>query len=143
MAFTYKYLPDVALADIAFEVDADSWQDLLRGAMMATTSVMVDPATVEPAHTQEIAVEAETLESLLFDWLCEIVYLKDSEQLFVVQVEFRKQEGGPWRIAAMLTGERIDRSRHRLGQDVKAVTYHLFEVVNKEDRFHARVVLDI
>ena len=40
-------------------------------------------------------------------------------------------------------GEEISQSRHELRCDVKAITYHLFDVSKKEGRWTARFILDI
>lgn len=143
MSFNYKYLPDVALADIAFEVDADSWQELLAGSALATTGVMVDLGTVMASHTRHVDLVSDSLESLVYDWLSELVYLKDTEGLFGRDFSFEGGESHGWQVRAHITGETIDRDRHVLGQDVKAVTLHLFEAAKRNDRYHARVVLDI
>jgi SHS2 domain-containing protein len=143
MSFNFKYLPDVALADVAFEVDADTWQDLLAGSAVATTGVMVDLSTMRPDRTRHIDLVADSLESLVYDWLSELVYLKDTEGLFGRDFSFDGGEAHGWQVTAHIVGETIDRKRHLLGQDVKAVTLHLFEAGIQNGRYHARVVLDI
>ncbi|MEW5700857.1 MAG: archease [Candidatus Zixiibacteriota bacterium] len=143
MTFNYRFLPDVALADAAFAVEADSWSELFLGAALATTSVMVALDDLRSDLSRILELTAASVEQLLYDWLSEIVYLKDTEGLLVKMGEVAVAPGDTWQVHAVLHGDRIDRDRQRLGQDVKAITYHLYEVVQDGDSYRARVVLDI
>jgi len=46
-------------------------------------------------------------------------------------------------LTASASGENIDEKKHNLRTDIKAVTYHMFEVKKTGDTWNARVVLDI
>ena len=107
---------------------------------------MVDPSTVSPVSSHPIHRDQETLEDLLFDWLEEIVYLKDAKGLvFLVPTVnvSREPSTGRWRLDGTLEGEPIDPTRHHLRSDVKAVTKHMYEIRQDGGRWLARVVLDI
>jgi SHS2 domain-containing protein len=143
MSFQFKYLEDVALADVAFEVTADSWGALFDGAGAALTAVLVASDDLRGDSFRQVELSAPTIEELLYDWLCEFVYLKDTEGFLVKTPHANVFPGAVWRLSARLEGDTIDRVRHRLGQDVKAVTYHLFRVAEEAGTFRAKVVLDI
>ena len=78
MASSFRFLEDIALADIAFEAEGDSPEDLFRGATQALIETMADPLTVSNSWTRHITKTDEELEALLFDWLSEMVYWKDA-----------------------------------------------------------------
>ena len=139
----YRYLDDVALADIAFEAEGDTLAFLFEACALATTAVMADPATVRPAEMRRVELGAETLEALLYDWLAEIIWLKDAEGLLFSRFLVEVGAGAPSRLAATLWGERIAAGGASLRADVKAVTYHLFAVERTDGGWRARVVLDI
>lgn len=143
MSFTYKYLDDVALADAAFEVRADNWGCLFSGATEALTAVMVDLDGLGRAREHAMEISAPTVEELLYDWLSEIVYLKDTEGLLVRSAEVRIRHEIDWEAQGTLFGDTLNANRHTLGQDVKAVTYHLFEVRREGEEYRAKIVLDI
>ncbi len=143
MSFQFKYLEEVALADIAFAVTADSWGALFDGAAAALTAVMVAADDLKVVSSRQIDLVADSVDELLYDWLCELVYLKDTEGFLVKAAGVTVTPGAIWQLLARIDGETIDRGRHRLGQDVKAVTYHLFEVTETDGKYSARVVLDI
>jgi SHS2 domain-containing protein len=141
--FRYKYIEDIAPADVAFEAWADSWEGLFRAAAEALTAVMVNLGDLKGDRDQTLDLNAATIDELLFEWLSEIVYLKDVEGLLVKSAEVDITESTFWEVHAILKGDTLDDSCQRLGQDVKAVTYHLFEVSGGEGDFRAKVVLDI
>ncbi|MBI3872099.1 MAG: archease [candidate division Zixibacteria bacterium] len=143
MVFRFNYLPDIALADAALEVWADSWGELLAGATAAMTALMVVPEDLKPLKQQTVEVRAESVGQLLYDWLSELIFLKDTVGLLVVSAQVEVVAGESWCAASRLQGDTIDPARHRLGRDVKAVTYHRFEVTQRGSEFYAKIVLDI
>lgn len=140
---TYRYLEDIACADAAFEAGGSTLEELFRDSATAAFEVMADTKTVKPLLTREIMLENEAVDGLLIDWLSELVFLKDAESLLfsVFDVNIRKND--VYVLKGVAKGEKIDRDKHNLRSDVKAVTYHLLEVKKSEDKWVARVVLDI
>ena len=139
---TFRYLPDVALADIAFEAESDSPGGLFEACALALTDIMVDPATLKDSKVREFSLESGDLDRLLYDFLTELIIAKDVDSLlfreFAVSLD---HEGRTLR--AVARGEPIDRDRHALRNDVKAVTMHMFGVKRDGARWTATVVLDI
>jgi SHS2 domain-containing protein len=142
----FRFLEEVALADAAFEATGDTLSDLFEAAAQAVIETLVNPVTITPTCRKTIERRAPDLPSLLFDWLSDIVYLKDAEGLLFKDATVAvqpDQSDGSWVLRATLAGEPIDPTRHELRADVKAVTKHLFEVRQDGRCWVARVVLDI
>lgn len=55
MAFTYQFLDDIALADIAFDVRGDSLQEVFTGATQVLIEILANPATVASTWERAIA----------------------------------------------------------------------------------------
>ena len=145
MAQTFSFLDDVAIADMAFEASGDTPQELFCAAAQALFEAMADLSRLQPGIQRHIRLRSDQLDHLLFDWLAELIYLKDAEQLLFNQFSVRlTQNNNHWELDALAQGERIDLKRHDLRADVKAVTYHQFEVGQTPDGlWRARVVLDV
>jgi len=139
----YRYLEELSSADAAFEATGRTLEELFSDAAIATFEVMADTNTVKQLLTREIKLENESVDGLLIDWLSELVFLKDTETVLfsVFDVNIRKND--VYILNAVAKGEKIDREKHSLRSDVKAVTYHMFEVTKTGDNWTARVVLDI
>lgn len=139
----YRYLENVALADIAFEAEGETLASLFEACGQATTAVMADPATIRPTVKRKVELSAETPEALLYDWLAEIIWLKDAEGLLFSRFSVAVEADGLPRLLATLWGAPIGGGAAALRADVKAVTYHLFALERRGAGWRARVVLDI
>jgi len=136
----YKLLPDVALADIAFEADSSSLDGLFESSGRALSDIMVDRKTLRAKVRRTIEVEAGDADRLLYDFLTELIVMKDVDSLLFKAYHVKVKEN---KVLASLEGEEIDRERHKLRNDVKAVTMHMFGVRHEGRRWRATVVLDI
>ena len=139
---TFKFLPDVALADIAFEASSGSVDGLFETCALAITDIMVDPKTLRATAEKKFDLAAESLDRLLYDFMTELIVVKDVDSLLFAKFRVRVSPDGRT-LSAVAKGETIDRSRHRLRNDVKAVTMHLFGIKRMEGRWKTTVVLDI
>jgi SHS2 domain-containing protein len=136
-------LEAIALADCALEIHGDDLDDLFATAARALVETMVDPATVAPTHERTLHLEAASLDLLFYDWLAELIFLKDSEGAVFPQVSVRVHLDAASRLSARLTGGPLDPPRTALRADVKAVTFHRFSIEREGEEWRARVVLDI
>lgn len=143
MTYSYEFLPGVALADVAFRVTADSWDHLFVGASEALTRVMVDTNDLGRDRHQSIDLSAATVEELLYDWLSEMIYLKDAEAFLAKSADVRVTPGSIWHASGTLDGDTIHPHKQRLGQDIKAITYHMFQVAREGANITAQVVVDV
>lgn len=141
----WEFLDGVAIADVAFRAYGPDLDTLFRNAAEATVEVMVDElSSVEAQVRREVALSEDDLEMLLFDFLQELIYYKDAEELLLrpERVTVTEQDGG-YRLSATLAGEPLDRKRHPLNADVKAVTMHRFGIRETAGGYEADVVVDI
>ncbi len=137
----YKFIEDVAIADIAFEATGKDLAELFQSAARAVIESMANTKTVKPAIKKEIEKKAKDIETLLFEFLEEIVYLKDKDAMVFHDVKVKVDEK-EISLKATLTGDEIKPAEQELHQDVKAVTMHQYKV-EKNKEWKARVVLDI
>ena len=138
----FRFLPDVALADIAFEAESDSVDGLFETCALAITDIMVDPKTLRGTAERRISLSSENLDRLLYDFMTELIFMKDVDSLLFGDFTVRVSPEGT-ALEATARGELIDRERHRLRNDVKAVTMHLFGVKHDGKAWRTTVVLDI
>jgi SHS2 domain-containing protein len=138
----HRFLPDIALADIAFEATSSSASGLFESCASALTDIMVDPRTVRPRVSRKFEVASESLDRLLYDFLTELIFVKDVDSLLFSKYDVAVSPDGR-SLSALAKGEPIDRERHELRNDVKAVTMHMFGVVHSGRTWKATIVLDI
>lgn len=142
---SYEFLEDVATADIAFLALGKDLEEVFNSAGDATMNAMIfNLEDIEPKEQRHITLENDALDMLLFNFLQEFVYYKDSEQLLLrsQQVEIEEKEGN-YHLSAVMAGETLDSDRHEQRVDVKAVTLHQFKLEQTPDGWSAMVILDI
>jgi SHS2 domain-containing protein len=141
----YKFLEDVALADVAFEAEGKTLKELFNYSGLAITNTMVkNIESIEHKVKKEISVSSDDIEMLLFNFLQEIIFYKDAEQLIFSKFELDIfPEGKKWKLNCNAYGEKIDTSKHEMLVDVKAVSLHQFKVEETEDGWRATVILDV
>jgi SHS2 domain-containing protein len=128
-------------ADLGLRVGAADLETLFADAATALFEAIVDNLdAVRPERAVAVRVDGTELEYLLFDWLKELLRRFDTDHLlfsrFEVKVTPSGLEGTAW-------GEELDRDRHELGHEVKAITYHSLCVEQTGDAWLAEVIVDI
>jgi len=144
MAWTFRFLEEIALADIAFEAEGKSLEEVFRGATQALLECMANPATV--SREWERAIERTDVEpsALLFDWLSDVVYWKDAAGVVFQEAPLTvTRERDLWRLQACLIGAPVDQQTQELHADVKGVTKHLYELKQTGGCWKVCVVLDV
>jgi SHS2 domain-containing protein len=122
-------------------VRAETGADLFATAGLALFDLVCDLDAVEEREHHELAGEARDVESLLVDWLNDLVFLFQGKG--VVCSRFAFPEWSPTAYRAEAFGEPIDEARHDPRDLVKAATYHQLSVRGLPGRWEARVILDV
>lgn len=123
-------------ADYALRVRGATLDELFANA--ARGMIVLSGAVADTSHpiTREIALEAPDVETLLVDWLTELVYLMEQERLVFVDYWLQTT---PTALRGTLSGGPMREAKRH----IKAVTYHNLEVVRRENGFEATVVFDV
>ncbi len=128
-------------ADIGIRVRAADLDGLFADAARGLFSVMVTNLdAVRRVEKVAFSISGDRRDDLLFDWLAELLYTFATRRLVFSDFEVRVESGG---LAATARGEPIDRTRHQLDVEVKAVTYHGFKVQQDAGGWLAEVIVDI
>lgn len=139
----FEFPEEITTGDVAMVARGSSLDILFQNAAKGLSETMVETQCVRSDIAREIVLSAESLDRLLHKWLSELVYLKDAETLLFTLFEVKIQHGPRHRLKGVAMGERIDRKRHHLRHDVKAVTYHRFQVELEDGIWKATMVFDI
>lgn len=138
----FKFLEDIAIADTAFEAYGDTLEELFESCALATFEVMVDTKNVKPEQKKEILIKDLNLDDLLFDFVSELVYLKDTHKFFFSKFDLQINKNEEYELIGTVWGEKIDYKKQEIRRDVKAITYHLLEVRKMDKGWKAQVILD-
>lgn len=137
----HRFLENITHADIAFEATGKTLSALFKSAAKAVIETMANPKTVKPVRKFEFIKKEDNVERLLFEFLEEIVYLKDKEAAVFHEITVTVNEK-TLELKAKLTGDTVNPEKQELHQDVKAVTMHNYKV-EKKNGWKTTIVLDI
>jgi SHS2 domain-containing protein len=139
----YEYLEHTA--DIKFLAYGKNPEEVFENAALAMFNVIIDTEKVSEKTEEEIRLKSPDLESLLVDWLSELLYLFEVEEIIFKKftVNEIKEEEGEYSITARASGEKYYPESHPFETEIKAVTYNHLEVGKVEDGWKAQVVVDI
>ena len=128
-------------ADLGLRIRAPDLNTLFAEAARALFATLVENLdTVVPNRQLELSISGSEREYLLFDWLKELLYRFEVEHLLLSRFSVQVGADG---LRATAWGELIDRRRHELAHEVKAITYHGLRVEETPDGWLAEVIVDI
>jgi SHS2 domain-containing protein len=128
-------------ADIGLIVYGGDLKALFENAGGAFFHLITDLRKVRCRIERRIHIGGESLERLIVDWLSELLYLHDVENLLfkAFEVESVGEDG----LKAVAKGEPFQEGVHVIKTEVKAVTYHQIEVREEKGRWRAQIILDL
>lgn len=128
-------------ADIGFRAWGKTEAELFENAATALESIAVELEDVEPRLEYPLAAEGYDYESLLVNWLSEVLYYLDGRR--IAMRRFQIDEFIPYQVRGRAWGEPRDPERHRTKLIIKGVTYHQLRITQDQAGWCAEVFLDI
>jgi SHS2 domain-containing protein len=138
----YEYLPHPA--DVRFRAYGSTLEETFEQAAHAMFHVIIDTPALNPERSVDIKLESEGLENLLYDYLSELLYLFEVEEIVFGQflVDSIEKTDGSYILHGQASGENIDLEHHSFETEVKAVTYHQLKVTKEKGGYSAHVIVD-
>ena len=129
-------------ADIGIRAFGTDLPKVYSNAALGMLSLITDIETVKERLERKIVITASDNDTLLAEWLNELIFLFDTEMLLFCR--FIIVMPGKSFIEARCFGEKADKSRHDLKIGIKSATYHRIKVAQQKDgTFQAEVILDV
>jgi len=139
---SYEYLEEDATADLAVRSFGATLGEAFVNMALGMMNAMTPLEHVKPRVEKKFEVSGGDLGELLYNFLEEFLFMKDTENLVFskVTVEFSDDRT---KLKVKCWGESFDLARHEPKIDVKAVTYSLMEINEEGDHWSIRTVFDI
>jgi len=113
-------------ADLMVRAYGRDLAECFGNAAYALFDQTVDLSGIGTCDSVSIECEGIDMEDLLYSFLSEMLYLEDGEGLILK--EFDVELTGDLSLRCSARGEKLDRSKHRIRSEIKAVTYHMMEI---------------
>lgn len=127
-------------ADIGFKAWGNTFEQMLAGASCALVSIALEIDEIEPRQPYPLAARGEDLESLVVNWLSEVLYYVDGHWIGLRRFDIERT--GAYEARGRGWGEPRRPEQHAK-LVVKGVTYHQLRVVEEDGRWWCQVYLDI
>jgi SHS2 domain-containing protein len=128
-------------ADVGLKAYGKTLSEAFENAAKGMFDIITDKSEIESVGQFNIKLEAPDLEQLLVDWLSELLYIHSAQNLVFGFFKLDVDEKKPG-LSATVFGEKLDISKHKIGTEIKAVTYHMLEV-KKKKQYQVQVLFDI
>jgi SHS2 domain-containing protein len=128
-------------ADVGFEAFGSTREEVFANAARALMDLIVDLDTIKPGEEVTLQISGPDPESVLVNWLSEILFLHDAEGWLFRDFEIRDLQNDS--LTALARGEKFHRSRHQAKLLVKAITYHQLALEKTPRGWRAQVYVDI
>lgn len=115
-------------ADMMVKAYGSTLEECFANAAYALFDQTVDLSTIGTEETVEIDVSGIDDEDRLYSFLSEMLFIEDCDNIILKEFNVRFDED---RVLCTAKGEKLNRDKHRIRSEVKAVTYHMMEV-NRE-----------
>lgn len=125
-------------ADILLEVYGASQEELYENAARAMVSFITDPEGIMRSVVKKVAVTGNG--ELLVNFLNEIIYIWETQGFIPADTSVVFDGQG---LTAIMRGETFDRARHIIKEELKAVTYHKFSIIEENGVFRATILIDV
>jgi len=136
-------------SDVGLRFRGRSLEELFQNAGEGMFSLITDLESVEPIISLELGLEGESssYEDILIAWLERLLYHFEVDFMLFSQVlvkELIKSKNG-YSLKAVLYGERIDRKKHSIMEEIKAPTYQFLSICRDKERriWEGTVIFDV
>ncbi|MBS3147059.1 archease [Candidatus Woesearchaeota archaeon] len=141
---THKFIEDFATADIAFEASGEDLDELFKSSAEALFEILANPKKVNKSIVKKISLSNKNIENLLYDFLSEILYIKDNDFMIFNSCNVKITELDEiYQLKVTLHGEKINPKKHELHSDAKAITLHQFSIEKTKNGYNSFVIVDI
>ena len=138
---TYKFLEHTA--DIKFKAEGKTLEEAFIESAIALKEVMIGDIKILPQAERKISIKGKDMESLLYNFLEEFLFLLDAEKFIIYKISELKINKKDFTLQASLIGDNSE--KYHFTSDVKAVTYNEMKIEFDESRklYEIQVVLDV
>jgi SHS2 domain-containing protein len=139
---SYEFIDHTA--DIAIELSGSSLNELFLAGAEAWLVSIVDEMKIEADDLLEVEISASSIEELLVSFLNELNYLLITKNWLSSSIQSLKifNDVDGCELSAELKGTKLIEDLH-LRQEIKSVTYHQVEIVERDGNYSTLIVFDI
>ena len=133
----YKFLEHTA--DVKFQAFGENIDEVFKNSVLALKETICGNKKIKEIKKKVVKIAGKDMESLLYNFLEEILYLLDAENFITSKVKNLKIN--KFVLEAVLVGD--DSRNYKFTNNVKAVTYNEMFIKKQKGNWISQVVLDV
>ena len=128
-------------ADVGIVAYGADIKQLFSNAALALFSLITEPESIKEKMQRRVEIISKDKDSLLIEWLNELIYLFDAEHILFRRFDIESLNGNQLR--ATCYGEDFDALRHKIKVGVKAATYHMLKINRDSGGYQVQIIFDV
>ncbi|MFH2049151.1 MAG: archease [bacterium] len=130
-------------ADIIIKATGDTIEEAFASAAEGLFACITELSLIDPLVEIEFEVESIDRQGMLVAFLSKLIYIHEVDRM--VFCDFRITFEDENKLTAICYGEKYDDAKHDPGMHVKGVSYHMLEIINKNNSGLAtvQVLIDV
>jgi len=113
------------------------------GLAMYNYMTPIKGITVDESLSRSFEAEGHDLQSLLFNFMDELLFVFHTEFFVARRLRVTKLDRESWTIEAKAEGGKFSRDLHECGTEVKAITYSAMQILESPTEAEVFVIVDI
>ena len=128
-------------ADIGIIAYGANIKQLFSNAALALFSLITEVGSINEELRRHVEIVSEDKDSLLVEWLNELIYLFDAEHVLFRRFDIESLANNQLR--ATCYGEDFDPLKHKIKTGIKAATYHMLKINRNNRGYEVQIIFDV
>lgn len=131
-------------ADIGIKVYGKTLKELFINSAFGMFSLLADLDEIKKEIKNKITVHGVDNESLLVNWLNELVYRLSSKQMIYSGFDIKEMKNGKkYLLSAEICGQKINPGKQILPFEIKSATYSALKIKKIKKGYSATIIFDV
>lgn len=115
-------------ADVGIIAYGEDLKEAFANAAKGMFSLITSLEDIEVTESREIEIHSTDRDSLLVDWLNELIYIFDVDNIVFSKFSIYRFKNKS--LTAVVSGDKTNHLQHEIKTGIKAATYHLLKIEN-------------
>ncbi len=116
-------------ADAGIIAEGSNLSEAFNEASLAFTEIITGGHLPDSKSDFKVTLKSNSLDTLLVNYLSHLIFLFDTENFLVSKTDLIFEIGKENRLSGKLEGDIYDEKEHGYGVGIKAISYHMLEII--------------
>lgn len=134
----------LSVTDIGIDISGDCLEDLFIAGAEGMFEVLLENRSIGDTLEKTIELNSNSIDELLVDWLSELLYLFDTDELISTNIEMSiSQKPAGFYLTGQVKFRKFNAEIDVAKNEIKAVTYYKLSIKREGDIYSTPVIFDL